>query len=162
LASFSFLYQSPLHSWFGRNWQLAGTGRMGSGFPFTPETQNANQSLGQSPRPDRLANGTLPNPTPQLWFNVAAFVSVPTGAFRPGTSGRNILNGPGFEAVNFSFSRNFLFREKQRLQVRAEAFNAFNHANFNQPSPYINAVGGGSISSAQANRSMQFGARYEF
>jgi hypothetical protein len=135
---------------------------MGSGFPFSPQTQSANQSLGQSPRPDRLRNGTLPDPTPARWFDVTAFANVPSGAFRPGNAGRNILFGPGYEAVNFSFSRNFRFREKSRLQVRAEAFNAFNHGNFNQPSVFINAVNGGTISSAQATRSMQFGARYEF
>ncbi len=162
LASFSFLLQSPLHSVWGRNWQLSSTGRMGSGFPFSPQTQSANQSLGQSPRPDRLRTGTLDNPTPAHWFDVTAFTTVPNGAFRPGTAGRNILYGPGYEAANLSFSRNFMFRERNRLQIRVEAFNAFNHGNFGQPVVFINAVNGGSITSAQATRSMQLGARYEF
>ncbi len=160
--SFNFTYQSPLHSVVGRGWQLAGTGRGSSGFPITPATSAANQALGQAPRPDRVCNGGLTSVSPQRWFDTSCFTTVPSGAFRPGNSGRGILDGPGFQTINLSLSRTFKFAERQSLQFRFEAFNVRNHANFFPPNLNVNLAAGGTIVTADSPRAIQFAVRYQF
>jgi hypothetical protein len=46
---------------------------------------------------------------------------------------RNDQHGPGRELVNFSMFKNFPIYERLTFQLRAEAFNLFNHANPNNP-----------------------------
>ncbi|QNI35616.1 TonB-dependent receptor [Edaphobacter albus] len=46
---------------------------------------------------------------------------------------RNDQHGPGRELVNFSMFKNFPLYERLTLQLRAEAFNLFNHANPSNP-----------------------------
>jgi hypothetical protein len=41
--------------------------------------------------------------------------------------------GPGFHRLDFSIFKDFPFKERFRLQFRAEIFNIFNHPNFNAP-----------------------------
>jgi hypothetical protein len=53
-----------------------------------------------------------------------------------GNNGRNSLVGPGLFNVDFSvFKNNYIRRisESFNVQFRAEMFNIFNHANFQQP-----------------------------
>jgi hypothetical protein len=93
---------------------------------------------------------------------VAAFPVVPAGAFRFGTSGRNIPDGPGLHTVNASLLHNWRIRERGKLQFRWEVFNALNRANFGLPNPNVNLVTGGAIANVGAARQMQFGLRYQF
>jgi hypothetical protein len=155
----NFSYQVPWRrnefGWLMRGWQLAGSGHAATGQPFTPISSGFNLNLGQAIRPDRLRKGTAPNPTPERWFDLSAFSVVPSGSYRFGTSGRNILDGPGFLGMNLSLSKNMQIRERGRLQFRWEAFNVFNH-------PKFSTVTGGTITSASSGRSMQLGLRYSF
>jgi hypothetical protein len=145
-----------------RGWQLSGTGRAYSGQPFTPAMKSTSQLLGEPTRPDRIRNGSLSNPTPLDWFNVAAFPVVPDSAFRFGNSGRNILDGPGFLAFNLALSKQFIIAERARAQFRWEAFNFTNRANFNLPNKQVDTLGAGTITGAGASRVMQLGLRVEF
>lgn len=162
----NFSYQVPWRHqelrWLMQGWQLAGTGRAYTGRPFTPIYSGSNLNLGEAIRPDRLSKGTMPNPTPERWYDVTAFPVVPSGSYRFGSSGRNILDGPGFMGINFSLYKNMKIRERDRLQFRWEGFNVLNHANLNLPSTAVNTVTGGTVTSAGAARTMQFGLRYEF
>jgi hypothetical protein len=63
----------------------------------------------------------------KMWFNTAAFTTNAQGTF--GSAGRNDLRRPGFYNGNASVFRYFPITEKVRLEFRAEAFNALNHAN---------------------------------
>ena len=84
----------------------------------------------------------------------------------PGEIGnRNNLRGPGF--VNFDMSLgkrfNMPWSEKHTLQFRTEAYNAFNHTNFSDPTANINSTTFGQITAqANANRVLQFALRYDF
>jgi len=49
--------------------------------------------------------------------------------FAPGMIGRNTFRGPGAWDFSAGLSKNFRFTEKTQLQLRAEMFNMFNHAN---------------------------------
>jgi hypothetical protein len=91
----------------------------------------------------------VPNPSPTLWFNTAAFSRQATGF---GSSGRNILTAPGFEDIDFAIAKNTLIRERASLQFRAEAFNLFNHPNFAQPANSITSATFGQITSTRTAR----------
>jgi hypothetical protein len=67
---------------------------------------------------------------------------------------------------DFSMGKNFRFplpREAGELQIRVDAMNALNHANFGQPSNSVGAEGGaGIISYTNKPRTVQLGARLSF
>jgi hypothetical protein len=146
-----------------RGWQLSGSGTAYSGQAFTVTANSQSLNLGQANRPDRIAFGALPNPGPDAWYDIKAFPLVPTGAWRWGTSGRNILDGPPQMNLNFALMRNFrLGGESGRLQFRWEAFNATNHTNLRLPVITVNTANAATITSANSSRTMQFGLRYQF
>jgi hypothetical protein len=62
------------------------------------------------------------------YLNPAAFLANPLGTY--GNIGRNELRGPGTVNVDVALSRNFRVKERYSLQVRVDAFNILNHANF--------------------------------
>jgi hypothetical protein len=65
-------------------------------------------------------------------FNSAAFSIPPNG--QNGDLGRNVLRGLGAWQIDFALHREFRVSEGLSLQLRAEAFNIFNHPNFANPS----------------------------
>ncbi len=155
--------ESPFRrNFLTRDWQLALTGRMSSGQPFTPVVANSSIDRGEADRPDRFANGALANPTPELWFDTKAFVPVPTGSYRVGTSGRNILDGPGFAQANVALSRQFRVSEQKSFQLRWEVFNVTNHTNFLLPNTSVDVAAGGGVTSANDARIIQLGLKYIF
>jgi hypothetical protein len=83
----------------------------------------------------------------------------------PGTVGtRGIVRGAGL--INFDLSLGKYFTlpfEGHRIQLRGEAFNAFNNVNFNTPNLSLASPGTfGQFSAASPARVMQFALRYEF
>ena len=130
------------------------------------ETQTADQVL---PRVTVLG-GTGPG---QSYFDPAAFA--PVTAVRYGTSGLNILRGPGVANFDLGLFRQFSVTENVKLQFRAEAFNATNTPHFNNPGTNVsNAVrnldgsisklnGYTEITSAQTDqRQLRLGLRLSF
>jgi hypothetical protein len=107
-----------------------------------------------------VGNPNLSQRSPERWFNTAAFVFPPPGNF--GNAGRNILDGPGFHSVNASLIKNTALTERLELQLRAEAFNLFNHPNFNLPDNFLGSPTFGRISSARDPRHLQFGVKLLF
>ena len=103
-----------VHNVLLRGWQLAGTGTARTGPPFTPMLNNANQNLGESIRPNRIATGTVPNPNPSRWFDVSAFPVVPDNSYAFGNSGRDILDAPGAIQINLALDRNFRCASRTR------------------------------------------------
>ncbi len=159
----NFSWESPARNIFLRGWQLSGSGRFNTGSPFTPDVTSANLALGEATRPNRIGKGTVPDPNPSQWFNVADFPQVPAGTFAYGNSGRNILDGPGMISLNQTLARNFRFKDRYQLQVRWEVFNVLNHANFQLPANAVNAVNAGTLTSVLSpGRQMQFAARLSF
>jgi hypothetical protein len=124
-------------------WQVNSTFSAYSGNPFTvtasgaslnapTEMQTADQVLPKA----AIIGGTGPG---QSYFNPVAFA--PVTAVRFGTSGLNVLRGPGLISVDFGLFREFSVRERLRIQFRAEAFNATNAPHFNNPGANVsNAV----------------------
>ena len=137
------------------NWVMSTDLRAYTGQPFTPRVASANLTLGEAGRPDRVGSGGLASPSVTRWFDVSAFPVVPVTAYRFGTSGRNILDGPGAVYWNAALSRNWKLSDQLAAQVRCEAVNFLNHANFGLPVDYVDAKNAGQILSADGARVVQ-------
>jgi hypothetical protein len=111
----------------------------------------------------RNAIGPVTYPrTLQKWFD-------PTGAFCTpapytfGNAGRDTLVGPGRWNWDMSLFKEFPIREQMRFELRAEAFNVYNHPQFNLPNQNIGNAQVGAITSTVGNpRQMQMGVRFQF
>jgi hypothetical protein len=113
-------------------------------------------------RSDRIGDGGLPHPGPALWFNVDDFPAPTCACF--GNAGKNILEGPGEKSTDLSARKFFDITECARIEFRAEFFNAFNHAVFAQPDPFITDGPGaaGVITSAVIpQRQIQFATKLD-
>jgi hypothetical protein len=109
-----------------------------------------------------IGNPSVSNPSANLWFNPAAY-SEPTQPYRNGTAGRNSLRGPSLATSDLSLAKNLLLRERMSLELRADAFNVFNHVNLGRPNSTIDQSGAGQITYVQtAMRQMQFGLHLQF
>src|SRR5947209_19826591 len=84
------------------------------------------------------------------YFDTSAF-SQPA-PFTFGNTGRTLpdVRGPGTRNLDFSLFKNFHLVERASLQLRAEAFNAFNTPNFGFPNQAQNNASFGIITT-QAN-----------
>jgi hypothetical protein len=168
--SLSYSYDLPLGK--GRllgGWQTFGIWSFQTGRPFTValnqdlDNSNTGRSIlgfGNNDRPHVLRDPSLSTRTPERWFDTTAFVVPAFGSF--GSSGRNILDGPGLATVHMSLLKNVALAETASLQFRLEAFNLFNRPNFDLPDIYVGAPAFGGISSAQSPRHVQLGLKVLF
>jgi hypothetical protein len=155
-------------------WEVSGIGVYQSGFPFTVVQSGDPNGDGILDRPDLVGpvryNTRNPNcyvvdsRNPACGVSTSAFVNLPAASLRFGSGGRNTLIGPGFVTRDIAVAKNTRFGERYNLQFRAEFFNLFNRANFNQPQATINVTSPafGSINSAGRSRELQFGLKLEF
>ncbi len=164
-----FLADRSLPSLLLAGWSTHGLLTLQSGRPFTvallPEIDNSNTGIaslgfGANNRPDRTGSGLLRNPGPDRWFDTSAFAFASYGSF--GNSGRNILDGPGYEDVSVSLIKESRLRESLSLQFRAEFFNALNHTNLDLPDIFLGSPTFGRIASAANARRIQFGLKLIF
>jgi hypothetical protein len=93
---------------------------------------------------------------------VGSAASWAAGAGRFGNLGRNVFHGPGINNWDFAATKQFVFAEKQNLQVRAEFFNLFNHTQFLNPDSSIASVNFGRVMGSRDPRIIQFSLRYEY
>lgn len=145
-----------------RNWQISATSSIYTGPPFTPKLGTFDYTNGGASRPDRLGKGELASPTVDQWFDRTLFPAVPLGSYRFGSSGRNILDGPGTVNINAGLSRRFRLAESKAVQFRLESQNLPNHPNFNLPENRVDIISGGTITRAKNNRMLTLGLRVEF
>lgn len=95
-------------------------------------------------------------------INKAAFDSAtPFAAKRQGTLGRNALHGFSMWQLDFAVRRQFNLTERFKLQVRAEAFNIFNHPNFADPGMGTQFGGTNVLTNAQFGQSVSMLAKGE-
>ena len=94
------------------------------------------------------------------FLNPAAFVLPATGTY--GNAGSGSIAGPGTWQFDMSLSRTFQFREAQRMEFRAEAFNVTNAFRMKDVSTNLNANTFGQVTSAYDPRIMQFALKYFF
>jgi hypothetical protein len=163
-------------------WELGGIFTAHTGVPFTVKLTSDQAFTGNS-RVNSSAGGQRPNynpgpgcstnPTnsgqPDNYINVNCFSFPAPGTL--GDLGRNTLRGPSFADLDFSLFKNIVFyREKYKLQFRAEAFNALNHANFGVQTTAIFNGSGVPLASAgvlqqptlTTSRQIQLGVKFIF
>ncbi|MGA7399742.1 MAG: carboxypeptidase regulatory-like domain-containing protein [Candidatus Sulfotelmatobacter sp.] len=99
----------------------------------------------------------------QPYFNPSYFTFEPLG--QVGNAMRRYFVGPGIYNFDLALLKDTKITESMQAQFRAEAFNVFNHAQFNNPSGNINNnfVGGfGYVTSALPARVMQLALKFIF
>ncbi len=144
-------------------WQFGGIITYGSGFPFTPliGTDPSNTGTFGSIRPDLVGDPHVDHPSPDHWFNTAAY-AVPAD-YTFGNAERNSLTGPDFLDVDLYLAKRFALGRDLSLEFRIEVFNVANRANFAQPDPFIDSDSGGTITGlAGPMREIQWGLRLYF
>jgi len=143
-------------------WQLQGILIFRSGVPFTVTMSRdvANTGVGGQ-RPDRIASGKSDNPTLERWFNPSAFVAAPN--FIYGNSGLRILSPDIVRTLDFSMFKQFVIRERTRLQFRFEAFNLPNTPSFAAPNSTLDTGTVGRVTATStAPRQMQVAVKLTF
>lgn len=126
-------------------WTVAGIGSFHDGFPNATggpaiSGNNCNASFFNPCRPDVLRNPHLgSNGVDSPAYDAAAFdwplntARHPPQRQRYGNAAFNILRGNGINNWDLALHKHFVIREGMRLQLRWEAFNAFNHPSFASP-----------------------------
>lgn len=153
-------------------WQLAGTVRVGSGFPFNPIAGSdvalagtGRGSTNQVPNvigDPRLGTGRERKDLVSAYFNKAAYARPATGQF--GNSGRNNVIGPGFSQTDLAVLKRFQIPKERlgRFEFRSEIFNLLNQVNFNNPNNNLISPAFGRLLSSRDARVVQFALRYDF
>jgi hypothetical protein len=119
-------------------WRLAGITRFASGLPVqlyeTDDRGLVGEFFGNLDTP--LYNGAKLNFTNprsgQAYFNTSAFSQEALGVLN--TSNRRFFHGPGINNFDLSILKDTRITERISAEFRAEFFNVFNHAQFNNPS----------------------------
>jgi hypothetical protein len=167
-----WVYELPFGHWAGshsllqrllRGWQWSGTLSILS----ADRLDITEKSTYDSSRPDYIGGDIYAGGDRMQWLTRAAFAPLPvvkaSGATaQPGNLGKFAAYGPGSWTFNMNLGKTFSFRDKYKLMVRADAFNAFNHVNLGDPNTEITSATFGRITSAAPARSMQINARVTF
>jgi hypothetical protein len=177
----SYEYQIPLEKILPanrvtRDWSISGISHFASGFPVTLVNNQDNSLIGTNPNgvnnssidePD-YSGGPLhlssnPRRNGNNYFDTAAFSMNALGT--AGSSKRRFFYGPGADNYNMALAKKLPLTEKSSLLFRVEAFNLFNHTQFNGPSAVDGDIGsstfGNAISAASA-RVLQGAIKFQF
>jgi hypothetical protein len=150
-------------------WQIAAIESTQTGFPSTINLTGDTANIGGGSGGILIRANPVPGVSPYLsssqrstaeYFNVHAYVS--PAAYQFGTLGRNTWVGPGLFNIDTTLSKRFQVKERYAFEIRAEAFNLLNTANYNQVARIINAPGFGSVQSELPMRELQLGAKVTF
>ena len=171
ILSLNYIYQLPIlrnaqgltKSLLG-GWEFSGITLIQTGTPRTPTLGYDNLGIGAGgARPDVSGEVDYPK-TVDRWFNTSAFSAPEPLSF--GSSGRGVLRAPGRTNFNLSLFKSFDLipanPERARLQFRAEAFNAFNHTQFQGVDTGFGGQNFGRINSTYEPRVWQLGLKLLF
>jgi hypothetical protein len=147
ILNVGYIYDLPIftnkglaHTLLG-GWEISGITTFQTGTPFsvTDGLYNAGvgNGIGTGSYLDQIGNPkAIPNVTPSpagvygpLLFNPGAFAAPQGLSF--GTAGRDSLNNPSRTNFDMGLFKHFAFNEARALEFRAEAYNVFNHTQWN-------------------------------
>ena len=149
-----------------QGWQIGGISRFSTGFPITLRQSAGDYSLiGESSTdtPNLVGKVQIQDPRkagpngPNTYFLPDAFASEQLGQF--GTANRRFFHGPGILNTDLAIAKDTRITESIRLQIRAEWFNIFNHAQFYNPSGDFSSSNFGVVTKARDPRIGQFSAK---
>jgi hypothetical protein len=148
-----------------QGWSMNGITRFATGFPVTLSQSGDRSLVGTAPDvpdfvgPLQIQDARLPGPSfPNQYFSKGGFRSGPLGGF--GNANRRFFHGPGFNNWDFALHKTTRLRERMSLQFRAEFFNIFNHAQFNNPNGNFNSSLFGYVTSARDPRIGQMSLKF--
>jgi hypothetical protein len=156
------------------NWHLSGITTFASGTPqavtFTTTTGADLTGGGDGQRVNLTGNPSFGYGQRSFseWFNTSVFQVPSLGSV--GTAPRDVFRGPGQNQWDMSAFKIFPIREKVKVQIRSEFYNAFNHpqwaavnaaAQFNASGSQINSQFG-HVTSDRGGRVIQFSLRVGF
>jgi outer membrane receptor protein involved in Fe transport len=160
-------------------WQLNNITTLRSGHPFTVQlgfnrSGNLNTtSFSMHERPDAVPNCNPVLGGPDRYWDINCF-SLPAANTR-GNAPRNSVIGPGLVSIDFSLVKSIPVGVGRQLELRVEAFNLPNRANFAVPSgrtaftgvnadgsPVIAPTWGRITSTVTTARQIQLGAKFVF
>jgi hypothetical protein len=155
------------------DWQMSVIASAHSGLPFSATTgiDNDLNGVGGDRSNQLLPDVYCANKSIDCWLNKSAFGSATATTGVRSNMGPYTLRGPNYFGIDLGLSRSIRIREKQRVELRAEAFNIQNRANFltNSPTnPAAPATGGqngtsfGKLLYDASPRIMQFAVKYVF
>ncbi|MFZ1938231.1 MAG: carboxypeptidase regulatory-like domain-containing protein [Terracidiphilus sp.] len=177
----SYEYQLPIDrlmhpNRFSRGWSLSGITRFASGFPVTITNNGDNSLIGTNPNgvnnssidePDYSGAPLRLNHNPRTngnnYFDEADFSENAPGT--PGTSKRRFFHGPGADDYDMAVAKSLSLTESTSLLLRVEAFNVFNHTQFNGPGAIDGNIGSstfGNAISAAPPRILQAAVKINF
>jgi hypothetical protein len=171
----AFIWDTPffkegndvLH-WVLGGWQLSGIFTAYSGNPV-----NFTASAATLRAPDNTQRPNLNGGDPevfgaigpgQLYFDTTVF-SAPEQNTWGNMKRFDSIDGPGFWRVDLSLVKRFHFGDRVAAELRADAFNAFNHPAFGNPNGSFGSATFGQVtgmSGAYNPRLVRFGARVTF
>ncbi|MGH9671615.1 MAG: carboxypeptidase regulatory-like domain-containing protein [Bryobacteraceae bacterium] len=150
-------------------WQINTITTIESGTPLL--VRGANNFTGIN-FPDVIGDPSLPRSerTPQRWFDTDAFRNPAPWTIGNAPRTLSYVRGPGMIDVALSLFKNLQITERVKVELRGEAFNAFNHVHHNNPGtgfvPNAQGVNSsatfGRVTGALAARRVQLGARITF
>jgi hypothetical protein len=170
-----FANAGPLANKVVGGWEVSGVVTAQSGQPFSVSyTASTATYPGAVSGRANVVPGVALYPTKKTitqWFNPAAFTAptnangIAGGAY--GTSGYNMLRGPGFQNWDMNLKKNTTWGDHYTVQLRADAFNLFNHPNFNTPNANISNSNVGTVTSTSGTpsyeaRTLEFAAKFNF
>jgi hypothetical protein len=178
--NFAWNLPRPRMNWKGAGaifdgWTLSGIGIATTGAPVSPSCSstagypyNDPSLTGGGARCQQVADPKDFTHDFYNNFNTNAFVLAPIGTF--GNIGQNILRQPTWWNFDASIEKKVLIRETVSLRFRFQAFNVFNHTEFNQigTSYSFNAAGAnlstttGQYTDTQPPRQIAMTVRLEF
>ena len=121
-------------------WTLSGITRFATGLPVSLSEGDDASLIGANAAgldvPNFAGGGqvladTNPRHRQKTYFNVALFTTEQLGQL--GNSRRRFFHGPGLNNWDITLAKVTRITESKQLELRVEAFNLFNHAQFNNP-----------------------------
>ena len=154
-------------------WGTSGIIAWHSGYPLNTSTNTFPINFTQSapavyvgPASDVARGVHVENGQVQYFANPVNALNAFQYPFGGDTGNRNVLHGPNYSNTDMGIFKNFImpWSEKQRLQLRGDAFNVFNNVSFAAPSTAINVPSTFGVITQQENtpRVLQVALRFDF
>jgi hypothetical protein len=154
------------------NWILSviASARTGSNFSATSGIDLDLNGIAGDRSNQILPDAYCAHKSKDCWLNTSAFATAAATGVRS-NMGPNGLVGPGFFGMDLALTKGFRWKERQRIDLRAEAFNIQNRVNFttfSATNPSAPTTGGqngsafGKLLYDVSPRIMQFAIKYMF
>jgi hypothetical protein len=154
-------FANPTLRTLATGWRIAGIYRKQSGSWLTMSGGVDTLFIGSNARAIQILEDPYGDKSSLTnYLNPSAFTRPTTGNY--GNMGSSNVQGPGTWQFDLALSRTFQFRETQRFEVRAEAFNVTNSLRPGNPGTTVGNSSFGRITTSRDPRIMQFALKYVF